>query len=169
MRTRMIEGDGPPHKGKKQKNPETNLMAPRFPRRLRPLQKNETPETNLMISGVRERKRKNTGNELNDLGIAAGQRLVGRVIAIDACRKRQDRLNEKEPRTGSAIGMRGASCRLHTLCAYKSQVGGVGAGASESGLDAGIATCRPAGRRVGAPPLVIVSPKFQEPAQLQNH
>ena len=54
-------------RGDKPKDTETNLMAPRFPGRFGANTK-KTPETNLRICGVRERKTKNTGNELDDGG-----------------------------------------------------------------------------------------------------
>ena len=101
----MIEGSrGPPHEGKKQKNPETNLMAARFRCRLRPLQKNKTPETNLMISrrsGAKKRKIPETN--LMILGIAAGPRLGSGGHPSMPIGNGRDRLNEKKPRTDQRV------------------------------------------------------------------
>ena len=101
----MIEGwRGPLHEGENKKTSETNLMAARFRRRLRPLQKNKTPETNLMISGRSgAKKRKIPETNLMILGIAAGPRLGSGGHPSLPIGNGRDRLNEKEPRTDQRV------------------------------------------------------------------
>jgi len=80
-----------------------------------------------------------------------------RVVAkvIDRCPSETARLPEWERAANRAArwAQQTSVAGPYTLNAYKSQVGGVGAGASASGLGAGIATCCPAGQPVGAHPL----------------